>query len=96
MNWRDENITDKQLQTIIKMQGILGWTVEIPDKRGPACDRIKELIKETETRIAVTGSMGHNSDFDINNDENAGDDDEIDGNNESFGFNDEFGLQDEF
>jgi len=64
MNWRDNEITDKQLQTIIKMQGILGWTCEIPTKKGLACDRIKELMAETEKRIAITGCMKYTAEFD--------------------------------
>jgi hypothetical protein len=65
MNWREENITEKQKATIIKMQGILDWTCKIPTKRGEACDRIKELMKETDKRIAVTGTMKYNPKFDI-------------------------------
>ena len=63
MNWREENITEKQKATIIKMQGILDWTCDIPVKRGEACDRIKELMNETDKRIAITGTMRYNSKF---------------------------------
>jgi hypothetical protein len=63
-SWRDDAITFKQRKTIIKMQHILGWTCTIPDKKGPAADRIKELMSEAERRISVTGSMGYKSDFD--------------------------------
>jgi hypothetical protein len=82
MNWREENITEKQEATIIKMQGILGWTSDIPTKRGEACDRIKELMKETDKRIAVTGTMEYNLEYELqyNEIENIDDDvDEIDG-----------------
>jgi hypothetical protein len=89
MNWRDENITEKQKATIIKMQGILGWTCEVPTKRGEACDRIKELLKEADKRIAVTGTMKYNPKFETGQDElesDLFDIDEIDG--DIFEFND--------
>ena len=69
MNWREENITEKQKATIIKMQRILDLTRDIPTKRGEACDRIKELIKETDKRIAVTGTMKYNPDYELQYDE---------------------------
>jgi hypothetical protein len=91
-NWREENITEKQEATIIKMQRILAWTCDIPTKRGEACDRIKELIKETGKRIGVTGTMGYNPDYELQYDELEGnffDADEIDNNVIDF-FDDDF------
>ena len=91
MNWREESITEKQEATIIKMQGILGWTRDIPTKRGEACDRIKELMKEASKRIAVTGTMRYNPDYELQYGEVEGDFldvDEID--NDVFEFNDIF------
>ena len=91
MNWREENITEKQKATIIKMQRILGWTCDISTKRGEACDRIKELMKEASKRIAVTGTMGYNPDYELQYSELE--DDFIDVNeieNDVFEFNDDF------
>ena len=73
MNWRKENITEKQKTTIIKMQGILGWTYDIPLNKGEACDRIKELMNETDKRIAVTGTMKYNPNFETVQDDLEGD-----------------------
>ena len=73
MNWREENITEKQKTTIIKMQGILGWTCDIPVKRGEACDRIKELMKEADKRIAITGTMRYSPKFETIEDDLEGD-----------------------
>lgn len=74
--WRDDDITDKQKSTIIKMAGILDWNCNIPDKKGPAADIIKELMAEAEKRIAITGSMGYNPEYDgsFMNDEEEGPD----------------------
>jgi hypothetical protein len=93
MNWREENITEKQEATINKMQRILGWTCDIPTKRGEAYDRIKELMKETSKRIAVTGTMGYNPDYELQYDELENDFfdvDEIDGNTIDFFDDDDF------
>jgi hypothetical protein len=73
MNWRDENITDKQEATILKMMGILDWKIKVPKKRGEACDLIKQMMAEADKRVAVTGTMKYNPAFDT-----AGDD-ELDG-----------------
>ena len=92
-NWREENITEKQEATIIKMQGILGWTCDIPTKRGEVCDRIKELMKETSKRIAVTGTMRYNPDYELQYDELEGDlfdADEIEGDIFDFNEGDDF------
>ena len=91
MNWREENITEKQKATIIKMQYILDWTCDIPVKKGEACDRIKELMKEASKRIAVTGTMRYNPEYELQYGEVEGDFldmNEID--NDVFEFNDEF------
>lgn len=69
MNWRDENITEKQEATINKMKGILGWTCTTPDKRGAACDLIKQMMAEADKRVAITGTMKYSPAFDT-----AGDD----------------------
>jgi hypothetical protein len=88
MNWREENITEKQKATIIKMQGILDWTCDIPVKRGEACDRIKELMNETDKRIAITGTMRYNSKFETVQDDLEGDLIDIDEiENDIFDFN---------
>jgi hypothetical protein len=63
-SWRDNAITPKQKKTIIKMRGILGWKMPVPEKKGPAADLISQMMKEAEKRIAITGSMGYRSEFD--------------------------------
>ena len=77
MNWRDENATEKQIATIIKMRGILDWKVDVPQKRGEACDLIKNMIAETNKRIAITGTMRVDRNFEtINDEDNCLDDDD--------------------
>ena len=56
--WRSEKPTKKQINTIIKMQSIMGWTCDIPKTKGECCDRIKKLMNEADTRISITGTMG--------------------------------------
>jgi hypothetical protein len=89
MNWRDEETTEKQKATIIKMSGILDWKTLIPEKRGNACDLIKQMMAEADKRIAVTGTMRVNPNFETIHDDDCIDDDIIsDGTTEFFDDND--------
>ena len=88
MNWRDENATEKQIATIAKMSGILSWKVEVPQKRGDACDLIKDMMAEANKRVAVTGTMRVDKRFETIDDDDCLDDDTFSESTSLFEFED--------
>jgi hypothetical protein len=78
MNWRDEETTEKQKATIVKMSGILDWKTCVPEKRGDACDLIKKMMAETDKRIAITGTMRVNPNYETIQDDDYINEDSMD------------------
>lgn len=67
--WREEPITDKQKQYIIKLCAALDWDTPIPSSKGNASDLIGKMIAEAEKRIAITGRVKYDPCFDMYGDE---------------------------
>jgi hypothetical protein len=69
--WRDDPVTLPQIEAMTNYSRALGWDTALPNTKGEASDLLAQMSREAATRIAISGTIVCDSNFD-----DAGDDDE--------------------